>query len=210
MNSSEQVRRIYTILDAHYPGELGFLRYRSPFELLIAVILSAQTTDRQVNAVTPELFRQFPTPAMLAAAEADEVADIIRSTGYFRVKSRNSIQAARVIHEEFADAVPDEMELLLKIPGVGRKSANVILGAVFDKPAIIVDTHFARVVRRLGLTRAGSPAVIEREVSELVAPGRQYRFSMLINNHGRVSCQARSPDRRSCPLRQLCPRVGIS
>ncbi len=210
MNSSDQVLRIYTILDAHYPGELGFLRYRSPFELLIAVILSAQTTDRQVNAVTPELFRQFPTPAMLAAAEVDEVADIIRSTGYFRMKSRNSIQAARVIHEEFADTVPDEMELLLKIPGVGRKSANVILGAVFNKPAIIVDTHFSRVVRRLGLTSANTPAAIERELSGLVDRGRQYRFSMLINNHGRVCCQARSPNCNHCLLGELCPRIGIS
>jgi endonuclease-3 len=190
-------------------GEVtSFLEYRSPFELLIAVILSAQTTDRQVNLVTAPLFERFPTPAALAKAGVAEIEEIIHSIGFFHTKARNIRETARLIDERFAGAVPDSMEELTSLPGVGRKSANVVRGTVFGLPAIIVDTHFGRVARRLGFTSEGDPAKIEAEVAQKVAPEQQMRLSMLLNKHGRVFCHARKPDCAGCPLRSLCPFPG--
>ena len=177
---------------------------------MISVILSAQTTDRQVNLVNGNLFSKYPKPADLALADQLDVEKIIKSTGFFHAKARNIIGAAKVIHTEFDDGIPDSMHDLLKLPGVGRKSANVVLGAVYNKPAIIVDTHFGRVVRRIGLCAARNPDKIEKEIGLLLAPEFQYRFSMTVNNHGRAVCHARKPECRQCALLTYCCQTGVS
>jgi endonuclease III len=202
-------RSVHELLDAAYPAKLGFLNYRNPFELIISVILSAQTTDRQVNGVTGALFFAYPTPADLARADIQDVERLIHSTGFYRAKAKNIMGAAETIHTQYHDTVPGTMEELLQIPGVGRKSASVILGAVFNKPAIIVDTHFARVVRRLGLTDSHQPEKIEQEIAALLMPGQQYRFSMTVNNHGRIICHARKPECVTCLLHCSCPKIGV-
>lgn len=196
---------VYRILDARYPDSRPLLNFRSPFELLIAVILSAQTTDRQVNEVTGKLFSRFPDAARLAAADVAEIEAIVRSTGFYRQKAKNIRAAAAGLVEGFDGEVPGTMEELTSLPGVGRKSANVVLGHVFGRPAVIVDTHFSRVCGRLGLSSAANPDGIEREIRELIPPERQTRFSMTVNFHGRDICFARKPNCRECPLLALCP-----
>lgn len=195
---------IFSLLDSSYPDTIEFLRYRSSFELLISVILSAQTTDRQVMEVTPALFSRYPGPEELSEARLDDIMDIIRSTGFYKVKADNIKKTAGMLVQDFNSKVPDTIEKLILLPGVGRKSANVILGAVFGKPAVIVDTHFARVVKRLGLTEQKDPDKIEYEIAQLLAGEKQYRFSMTVNLHGREVCHARKPLCGSCFLSRLC------
>lgn len=200
---------IYEKLGASIANPVPLLVFDGVFQLLIAVILSAQTTDAQVNRVTPKLFRQFPTPPSLAGASQDAVEEIVHSTGFYRTKAKNIRMAARVVVERFNGNVPETMKELLSIPGVGRKSANVVLGGWYGRPAIIVDTHFSRVVRRLGLTTAVDPSRIENDLRLIVPEEIQYAFSMLINHHGRLTCAARKPQCGSCVLRVLCPREGL-
>lgn len=196
---------VYRILDARYPDSRPLLNFRNAFELLIAVILSAQTTDRQVNEVTPELFSRFPDARALAAAEIEELERIVRSTGFYRQKAKNIRAAAEGLVKRFGGEVPGTMEELTSLSGVGRKTANVVLGHVYGRPAVIVDTHFSRVCGRLGLSSATAPEGIEREIRELIPAERQTRFSMTVNFHGRDLCFARKPACRKCPLRDLCP-----
>ncbi len=195
---------IFTLLDSNYPDTIEFLRYHSSFELLISVILSAQTTDRQVMEVTPALFGRYPGPQELSEGSLDDIMDIIRSTGFYKVKAQNIKKTAKMLVQDFKSTVPDTIEKLILLPGVGRKSANVILGAVFGKPAVIVDTHFARVVKRLGLTEQKDPDKIEYDIALLIAKEKQYRFSMTVNLHGREVCHARKPLCGSCFLSRLC------
>ncbi|MBN2651532.1 MAG: endonuclease III [Spirochaetales bacterium] len=204
MEYRETINEIFEILDAEYEKEIVFLEYNSPFELLIGVVLSARTTDRQVNIVIKQLFAQFPTPDDLANSNYDEVCNIIRSVGFFKVKARNIIDLSKMLVSEFGSTVPDTMEDLLRLPGCGRKSANVILGTCYGKPAIIVDTHFGRVCRRLGLTDSDDPKKVEFEIKELLDKPKQYRFSMVGNLHGRVVCYPRKPDCQRCKLAGLC------
>ncbi len=196
---------IYRILDARYPDSRPLLNFSSPFELLIAVILSAQTTDRQVNEVTGELFARFPDAAALAGADIRELEGIVRSTGFYRQKAKNIRAAAQGLVERFEGEVPGSMAELTSLPGVGRKSANVVLGHVYGKPAVIVDTHFSRVCGRLGLSNATNPEGIEREIRALIPADRQTRFSMIVNFHGRDICFARRPNCEECPLISHCP-----
>jgi endonuclease III len=205
MNASERVITITARLCKAYPDRAPLLTFSSPYELAIAVILSAQTTDAQVNRVTPGLFARFPTAATLADADQGEIESIVRSTGFYRNKAKNIIGAARVIRDEFGNQLPESMEDLTSIPGMGRKSANVIRGVVFGEPSIVVDTHLTRVSNRLGLVNSRNPAVIERELKGVVPPEIQTDFSMSINLHGRYRCLARTPDCRNCELRDLCP-----
>ena len=205
MNATDRAIAITRRLCSAYPDRRPLLVYGSPFELLIGVILSAQTTDAQVNLVTPELFRRYPAPADLARAEPDDVEPIVRSTGFYRNKTKSVIGAARVIHERHADRVPGTMEELVAIPGVGRKSANVILGVVHGQPAIVVDTHLMRVTNRLGFVIGRNPDKIERELREIVPADHQTDFSMAVNRHGRARCFARKPDCPGCEVRDLCP-----
>ncbi len=205
VTDSVRAERILSVLTAEYGEVRGFLDHENAFQLLIEVILSAQTTDRQVNLVAPELFRRFPTPKALGAAPLSSIERVIHPTGFFHAKARNVRAAAARLAEEFDSQVPESMEELTSLPGVGRKTANVVRGALFGRPAIIVDTHFGRVVRRLGFTTETDPEKVERELAGIVAPRLQYRFSMSINQHGRSCCRARRPDCPRCPISRWCP-----
>jgi len=205
MTKAEKARIVTGILNLEYPDRQPLLNFRNPFELLIAVILSAQTTDAGVNKVTPLLFDQYPDPASLAAAEQNDVENIIHSTGFYKVKASNIIKTAVLLQERGDSTLPDTMKELTALPGVGRKTANVILYHIFGKPAIIVDTHFKRVSQRLGFTKLTEPEQIEKQLVKAIPREIQSDFSMTLNLHGRKYCFARKPDCPGCPLRELCP-----
>ena len=199
-----QIQSIYNALSSSLLQPEPGLRTRSCYELLVSVILSAQTTDAQVNQVTGPLFSRFPDARALAAAKQEEVEKIIYTTGFYRVKARNIRSAAKFLLDRFDGVVPATIAELVEIPGVGRKSANVIIGHCFGKPAIIVDTHFSRVVQRVGLTEEKNPEKIERFMKAVVPEDIQYRFSMLIYLHGQSVCKARKPECDGCVIRTCC------
>ncbi|TVR68825.1 MAG: endonuclease III [Spirochaetaceae bacterium] len=203
-------RAVLDVLAREYPETPSLLSHRSPFELLIGVILSAQTTDEQVNAVLPALFSRYPGPPELAAAVPAEVEKIIHSVGFFRRKALNIIGAAAHVRDVQGGTIPATMDELVRIPGVGRKSAGVILLHVYDKPAIIVDTHFGRVVRRLGYSDVRDPVRLERDVAAILPPELWNSASMRLNYHGRRYCFARKPACGNCPVAALCPSAGTS
>ncbi len=210
MSLIQKAEKIYQILDTSSSKEIEFLEFNTPFELLISVILSAQTTDNQVNKVTPELFHSFSTPIELSLAPVDEVERIVHSTGFYKNKAKNIIGASGVLVKDFNSTVPLDMTSLLTIPGVGRKTANVLLGRIANKGAIIVDTHFLRVVNRLGLVSTKDPNAIEMQIKNVMSEEKQYRFSMTVNLHGRRVCFARTPSCSSCSLSQLCDYLVIT
>jgi endonuclease-3 len=204
------IRAILGRLKREYPGAHCELDHRTPYELLVATILSAQCTDQRVNQVTPALFARYPTPRALAEAEPGELEAMIRSTGFFRTKARNLIGMARALVERHGGLVPDTMEALRVLPGVGRKTANVILGNAFGKnEGITVDTHVARLARLLGLTRHRDPLRIERDLMALV-PRRDWTLvSHLLIWHGRRVCIARRPRCGACVLHDICPSSTV-
>ena len=210
MNIEEKAQEIYRILDVSSDERIEFLEFTSPFELLISVILSAQTTDNQVNKVTPALFSSFPTPIDLASAPVHEVEHIIHSTGFYKNKAKNICMASSVLVKNFNSSVPLDMDSLLTIPGVGRKTASVILGRIANKGAIIVDTHFLRVVNRLGLVATKDPYAIEMQIKKIMSEDKQYRFSMTVNLHGRRVCFSRTPSCSSCLLAHLCDYLMVT
>ena len=181
------------------------LTHENPFQLLIATILSAQTTDRSVNLVTPELFRRHPTPFELAAADPAELEKLIKPTGFFRLKTQRIIAASRALVELFGGEVPTTMEDMLKIPGIGRKTANVILGAGFDEPGFAVDTHVTRLTNRLGLVATKDPVKIEYQVTSTVPKEEWTALSLRLILHGRRVCDARRPRCQECVLNDFCP-----
>ncbi|MEP0775787.1 MAG: endonuclease III [Acidobacteriota bacterium] len=194
-----------------YPDAWCELRHSSPYELLVATILSAQCTDARVNQVTPALFARYPDPAALAAADPAELEELIRPTGFFRNKARALLGMARAIAERFAGRVPATMEELTSLPGVGRKTANVILGTGFGIAAgIVVDTHVARLSRRLGLTRESNPERIEDDLKALFPPSSWILLAHRLIIHGRRVCTARRPACDACPLAHVCPRLGVA
>ncbi|MEM5947022.1 endonuclease III [Spirochaetia bacterium 38H-sp] len=201
--------KIYSILLKAYPDLSSFIEYKQPFELLIGVILSAQSTDRQVNIILPNLFARYPGAAELAQASQKDVEELIRSVGFYRIKAANIIKTADIIHNQHGGTIPSSMEELTALPGVGRKSANVIRGTIYGLPAIIVDTHFMRVSRRLGLTEQKTPEKIEKDLAAKIPPKKQYPLSMTVNRHGRTTCHARKPDCTNCILRDYCPKIGL-
>ncbi len=200
-------------LAERYPGdadELCALRHRNPFELLVATILSAQCTDERVNLVTPELFRRFPTAAELAAAEAAELEELIRPTGFFRTKSASLLGMARALVEEHGGEVPKELDALVRLPGVGRKTANVVLSVAFGEPGLPVDTHVGRVARRLGLSAEEDPDKVERDLCELLPPEEWGTLSLRLILLGREVCVARRPRCGECPLADICPSASVA
>jgi endonuclease-3 len=205
-----RAERIAATLARLYPAARISLDFTTPWQCLVATILSAQCTDERVNRVTPELFRRIPDAAAMAAAPADEIREIIASTGFFRQKTMALQGAARVILERFNGEVPRRMEDLVTIPGVGRKTANVLIGHVFGEPGLVVDTHVRRVSRRLGLTRDDDPEKIESDLGALLPPPQWTPFSMRLILHGRSICVARGPRCDSCALRPDCPRIGVA
>jgi endonuclease III len=191
-------------LKREYPAQTALV-HETPWELLVATILSAQTTDARVNAVTPALFAAYPTVEDLARAPLPAVEEIIRSTGFFRSKSRAIVEMSQDVVERFGGVVPQEIEDLVTLRGVGRKTANVVLGAAFDLPGFAVDTHVKRVTARLGLTRSTDPVQIERDVTAMVPPEEWSGLSLRLILHGRRVCHARSPEHEVCILRDVCP-----
>ncbi|MCO5994955.1 endonuclease III [Actinoallomurus rhizosphaericola] len=203
-----RARRINRELAEVYPDAHCELDFVDPFQLLVATILSAQTTDKRVNMVTPDLFARFPTAADLAAAEREEVEKIIQSTGFFRAKTNSLLKLGQELCERFGGEVPRTLEELVTLPGVGRKTANVVLGNAFDVPGITVDTHFQRLSRRFGWTTETDPVKIEYEVGELIPRKDWTILSHRLIWHGRRICHARRPACGACPLARLCPSYG--
>ena len=193
------------ILEAHYPHASTALAYRNPYELLIAVILSAQCTDARVNATTPVLFERYPKPEHLAKAKQRDVERIVKSCGFFRAKSRNIIAAARDLSERFGGKVPREREALESLAGVGRKTASVVLAAAFDEPALAVDTHVFRVAHRLGLTTGKNPREVEDDLVAVVPKAKWGLATNWLILHGRALCKAPRPLCARCPENALCP-----
>jgi endonuclease-3 len=200
------------LLAEEYPGDasaLCALVHDGPFQLLAATILSAQTTDEAVNSVTPALFARFPTPSDLAAADPSEVETLIHPTGFFRAKTRSLIGMATAVEERFDGTVPSRMQDLVTIPGVGRKTANVVRSVAFDLPGLPVDTHVGRLSRRLGLTTQTDPVKVEAELDPLVPAHERGGFSLRLILHGRRVCQARRPQCNVCVLAAFCPKIGV-
>lgn len=197
------------ILEQTYPNAVTALQYTNPFELLVAVILSAQSTDARVNLTTPVLFKKYPTPQKLAAARQQDVQKIIRSCGFFRMKSKNIIAAARQLVQEHGGNVPADRDALEALPGVGRKTAAVVLSVAFEGAAIAVDTHVFRVAHRLGLTLGKTPRDVEADLEKLV-PRENWRHAHhWLILHGRAICKAPVPRCGECPVRALCPTPPI-
>lgn len=184
------------------------LNHRTPWELLVATILSAQCTDQRVNEVTPDLFLRYNRPRDMAKAKPSELEALIRKTGFFKTKANNLIRCATVVTDQFKEQVPDSMDALTALPGVGRKTANVILGNAFGKPAIVVDTHVKRVAGRLKLSSQGDPTNIELDLQQLFAPAQWTEASQRLLLHGRYVCMARLPKCRECVLYADCPWEG--
>ena len=205
---TRRARRIVRELDGTYPDVRCELDFDSPFQLLVATVLSAQTTDKRVNAVTPQLFAAYPTPADLAGADPADVERIIAPTGFFRVKARTVTELSAALVDRFDAQVPARLADLVTLPGVGRKTANVVLGEAFGVPGITVDTHVARLAGRLGLSEGTDPVAIERDLGALLARRDWTRASQLLIWHGRRRCHARRPACGACPLDRLCPAYG--
>jgi endonuclease-3 len=201
----ERVSAILKGLDEAYPRAECALHHRSPWELLVATILSAQCTDVRVNMVTPELFRRFRTPQAMAAATLDQIQEKIKTTGFFRNKAKSIHGAARKIIADFGGQVPETLAELITIPGAARKTANVVLGVSFGKAeGIVVDTHVFRIARRLGLAKGDTPQKVEQELMRILPQDRWISFSHQIIHHGRQVCDARKPKCDRCNLEQIC------
>lgn len=205
MKTAEETGRIIEILKGIYPDALCSLQYEKDYELLFAVRLSAQCTDERVNKVTPALYERFPTLESFAAAEPEDVAPYIRSCGFFNGKSRDIVACARALIDRHGGKVPGTMEELTALPGVGRKTANLILGDVFHQSAYVCDTHCIRITGRLGLTDGSrDPLKVERQLREVLPPEESSNFCHRMVLFGRDTCTARAPRCGACPLRELC------
>ncbi|MGA7106542.1 MAG: endonuclease III [Terracidiphilus sp.] len=201
----ERIAAILKALDEAYPDAVCALTHRTPWELLVATILSAQCTDVRVNMVTPELFSRFPTPAAMAKAKLPELEDLIRTTGFFRNKAKSIQGAAKKITEVFGGKVPETLEELITVPGAARKTANVVLGVSFGKAeGVVVDTHVFRIAHRLSLAQGDTAQKVEQELMQVVPKDHWIRFSHQVIHHGRQICMARKPKCDQCNLEQLC------
>ena len=201
--------KISAALATLYPEARISLDFETPWQCLAATILSAQCTDERVNKVTPALFREFPDARATAAADAARVRELIATTGFFRQKTKSLISTAKLIVERHGGEVPSELDDLVKLKGVGRKTANVILGHVFGKPGFVVDTHVRRLTRRLGFTRHTDPVKIERAMQKILPPEDWTQFSMRLILHGRRVCGARKPRCAACAIAADCPKIGV-
>ncbi len=206
MNEKEYILKIYEILDKNSKDNIVFLDRKDPFQFLISVILSAQTTDKMVNIVTVELFEKYKDAKQLANANYDEVCNIIKPTGFYKVKAKNIINCAKALTNK---EVPNNIDELIKLPGVGRKTANCVIGDIYHQGAVIVDTHVKRVLNRLNVVNEKDPTKIEMKVRNLLEEKYLYRFSMTVNLHGRECCHSRKPDCDSCVLNSFCPKISV-
>lgn len=209
MDTQELAIKAVHALKEEYPDALCSLDYEDPLQLLISVRLAAQCTDARVNLVTPALFERFPTLEAFCDGTEEEIGELIHSCGFFRAKARDILGACRKIRDEFGGRVPDNMEDLLSLPGVGRKTANLILGDVYHKPAVVTDTHCIRIAGRLGLTATKVPEKVERDLRELLPPEESNNFCHRLVLHGRAVCTARSAKCGQCCMQEFCPKAGV-
>jgi endonuclease III len=206
----ERAPQIYKRLSAEYPDARCALDYRSPYELLVATILSAQCTDKRVNIVTPVLFAKYPNAAALADANPEEVQEIIKSTGFFRAKTKSLIGMSSAVAQQYGGNVPATMDELVTLPGVGRKTANVVLGNAFGRDeGVVVDTHVSRLSQRLALSKAAEPAKIEQDLMTLFPRDQWTMLAHLLISHGRAVCVARQPRCERCVVSDLCPSSRV-
>ncbi|YAL84645.1 endonuclease III [Dermacoccaceae bacterium W4C1] len=199
---------MYRVLGETYPYAHCELDFETPLQLLVATILSAQTTDVGVNKVTPVLFRRYPDAAALAGADREQMEQILRPTGFYRAKTNSVMKLGQTLVEDFAGQVPNRLEDLVKLPGVGRKTANVVLGNAFGVPGITVDTHFGRLVRRFGWTTATDPVEVEEQIGEIFPRRDWTMLSHVVIFHGRRMCHAKKPACGVCPVARWCPSYG--
>lgn len=204
--SKKHVAEVLRLLDQEYgTDDIIYLTHEEPYQLLIAVILSAQCTDARVNMVTPDLFRAFPSVEAFAEADIEKLEEAIRSIGFYHAKARNIKACCKRLHEVYGDRVPDTMEELLTLPGVGRKTANVILGNVYRKPSVVVDTHVGRISRKLGFTTEMDPEKVEYDLMKILPEDHWILVNMHLITLGRTICIARRPKCAECFLRDVCP-----
>ncbi|TXT54123.1 MAG: Endonuclease III [Candidatus Thorarchaeota archaeon] len=211
MDDEKRVQKVIQILDSTYPdAPKTYLRWDNPYQLTIATILSAHTADACVNKITPKLFERYPTPKDLMNASKNDVIELIRPCGTYNRKSEYIISSAKTIVEEFNGEIPRNMTDLVKLKGVSRKTANVVLSVAFDiQEGIVVDTHVKRVSQRLGFTQEKYPKKIEQDLMDLIAKNQWYEYARLMGAHGRQTCHARSPDCKNCTVNHLCPSAKI-
>jgi endonuclease-3 len=204
-----RAKAIYRQLTKSYPNVRCELDYNSAFQLLVATVLSAQCTDKRVNQTTPALFKKYPNPKKMAKADLKDIQRLVKSTGFFRAKAKSIKGLSNKIMEEFDGDVPSNLEDLITLPGVGRKTANVVLGHAFGIPGITVDTHFGRLSRRFGWSKQNDPVKVEFDVGELIPEKEWTNLSQRMIWHGRRVCHSRKPACGACPLAKLCPSYGI-
>ena len=206
-----QASRVLRALIQLYPTVRCALDHRNPFELIVATVLSAQCTDERVNQVTPALFARYPDPATLAEADLADVETLIYPTGFFRAKAKNLVGLARALVDQHDGLVPSDLDALTKLPGVGRKTANVVLGVGFAIPSgVVVDTHVKRLAYRLGLTARTDPEKVEADLAAILPKAHWLAFSHRLIAHGRATCTALRPRCDACPLAPLCPKAGVA
>ncbi len=200
----EYLNEMIAVLKERYPAALCALQYEKDYELMIAVRLSAQCTDARVNLITPKLFARFPTLDAFADADIAEVETYVHACGFYRQKAKDIVLACRMLREEYGGKVPDTMEQLLRLPGVGRKTANLLLGDIYRQPAVVCDTHCIRISNRLGLAKGKEPEKVERQLRAILPPEESSAFCHRVVLFGREVCTARAPKCGSCPLRPYC------
>ncbi len=209
MSKKEIARKATELLKKEYPEAICSLNYSDPFQLLIATRLSAQCTDARVNMVTPDLFAEFPTAKDMAMAPLERVEELIRTCGLYKTKAKSLVEIGRDITERFDGRVPDTIEELITLPGVGRKTANLVVGDVYGKPAVVTDTHFIRIVGRLGLTKSTNPLKVEMELKKLLDEAESNDFCHRTVLHGRKVCTARKAFCEQCVLKDICKKVNV-
>lgn len=210
LTKKQRIEKVLSLLDEHYGTEkICYLNHESPWQLLIAVILSAQCTDARVNIVTGPLFDRYPDAAALADADIGDVEELIHSVGFYKNKARNIVLASRKIVQEFGGEVPDTLEELTSLAGVGRKTANVILGNIYDEPSIVVDTHVKRISNKLGFTKETDPEKVEYALMKVLPKDHWIMYNIQIITLGRQICTARSPKCGECFLRDYCPSCEV-
>jgi endonuclease-3 len=208
-SEKKQAMSIFKTLGKRYPNASCELDFKNPFQLIIATVLSAQCTDKRVNIVTPPLFKKYSTPKKMASANIIDLEEMVRTTGFYHNKARNIQALSQKLLTDFGGEVPSTLEELITLPGVGRKTANVVLGHAFGVPGITVDTHFGRLSRRFGWTKSEDPVKVEAEVGELIPQKEWTNLSQRLIWHGRRICHARKPACGACPIAHLCPSFGI-
>ena len=208
MNNKEKAVKAVELLEKEYPDAICSLQYTDPLQLLIATRLAAQCTDKRVNMVTPALFERFKSPEEFASADISEVEEYIKSCGLYKTKAKDIVAMCRMLCEKHNGVVPDNMEQLIELPGIGRKTANLIIGDIFGKPAVVVDTHCIRITGRLGFHDSKDAVKIEKILRELLPPEKSNDFCHRLVLHGRAVCKARTPECESCCMKDICAYRG--